>query len=142
MRRIQMSANGAGECATWFALEKTHDCLVESCCSVATAIVEGKNTIFCWSDPGFVSGGTGGGVFFCDVSQQALFAQHPSSHAFSPATVDAGHAAAGSRIDAATSATASITAKLILLRITLLLSTISATRRTLTRLFFARPAEN
>jgi hypothetical protein len=40
------------------------------------------------------------------------------------------------------SAIATITAKLILLRITLLLSTISATRRTLTRLFFARPAEN
>jgi hypothetical protein len=89
-----------------------------------------------------VSGGTGGGVFFCDVAQQALFAQHPDSHAFSLATLDIVHAAAGSFIGAIMSAIATITAKLILLRITLLLSTISATRRSLTRLFFARPAEN
>ena len=132
---MQISASGAGECAALFALEKTHDCFVESCCSVATAIVEGKSTMFCWSDPGFASGCTGGAVFFGDVAQQVLFAQHPDSHAFSLATVDIVHAAAGSFIGAIMSAIATITAKLILLRITLLLSTISATRRTPTGLF-------
>ena len=142
MRRIQISANGAGECAAWFALEKTHDCLVESCCSVATAIAEGKSTMFDWCDPGFASGCTGVAAFFGEVAQQVLFPQHPDSHAFSRATVDIVHAAAGSFIGAIMSAIATITAKLILLPITLLLSTISATRRTLTRLLFARSAEN
>lgn len=118
MRRIQMSANGAGECAAFFALENTHDCFVAARGSVAIAIVEGKNTMFCWSDPGFASGCTGGGVFLCDVAQQLLFAQQPGSHAFSHATVDAVDAAAGSRIDAATSASASIAATLVLLCIT------------------------
>ena len=142
MRRIQMSANGAGKCAAFFALENTPACFVAARGSVAIAIVEGKNTMFCWSDPGFASGCTGGTVFFCDVWQQALFAQHPNSHAFSLTTVDTVHAAAGSFIGAIMSAIATITAKLILLRITLLRSTISVTRRTLTRLLFARSAEN
>lgn len=115
---MQMSANGAGKCAAFLALENTHNCFVAARGSVATAIVEGKNAMFCWSDPGFASGCTGGGAFFRDVSQQCLLAQHPSSHAFSRATVDVVHAATGSRIDAATSASASIATTLVLLCIT------------------------
>ena len=119
MRRIQMSAKGAGKWAAFFALENIHDCLVAARGSVAIAMVEGKNTMFCWSGPGFASGCTGGGIFFCDVAQQFLFAQHPSAHAFSHVTVDVVvHVAAGSRIDAATSASASIAPTLVLLFIT------------------------
>jgi len=113
-----MSAKGAGTCAAFFALENTHGCLVSARGSIAIAIVEGKNTMFCWSDPGFASGCTGGGGFFCDVAQQFLFAQQSGSHAFSHVTVDAVHVAAGSRIDAATSASASIAPTLVLLCIT------------------------
>jgi hypothetical protein len=69
-------------------------------------------------------------VFFCDVSQQVLFAQHPGSHAFSLGAFDSMHGTAESRIGATKSAIASVTDMLILLSITPFYSTIRAERRT------------
>ena len=68
-------------------------------------------------------------MFFCDVSQQVLFAQHAGAHAFSLGAFEKMHEAAGSRIDAPKNAAARIIDGPILLTITPFYSTIRAVRR-------------
>jgi hypothetical protein len=65
----------------------------------------------------------------CDVAQQALFAQHPGMHAFSLGVFVTMHGAAGNRTVAVKSASPTATETVILLRITLPYSTISAAGR-------------
>jgi hypothetical protein len=68
-------------------------------------------------------------VFFGDVTQHVLFAQHPGAHAFSLGAFESMHEAAGSRADAPRSAAAKIIDVAILLTIALFYSTIRALRR-------------
>jgi hypothetical protein len=68
-------------------------------------------------------------VFFCDVSQQVLFAQHPASHAFSLAVFERMQVAAESRAGARKSAIARTADMPILVNISLFHSTIRAIGR-------------
>jgi hypothetical protein len=122
MRRMQISVSGAGECAVHSALEKMGDSVVAAWFSTATATIAGNAAMFCWSEPDFANGCTGWAVFFCDVLQQVLFAQHPGVHAFWLGALERMHEAAGSRMDAPKRAVASITDTLILLSIDILLA--------------------
>jgi hypothetical protein len=121
MRRIQISASGAGECAVHSALGKTGDS-VAAWLSTTSATVGGYVAMFCSSEADLANGCTGGAVRFWDVSQQVLFAQHPDSHALSLRTFDRIQVVAGSRTAASKSAVASIIDMLVLLVITLFLA--------------------
>jgi hypothetical protein len=68
-------------------------------------------------------------VFFGDVMQHVLFAQHPAVHALSAGAFERMHEAAGSCIDAPKNAAAKMIDVPILLTITPFYSTISAVRR-------------
>ena len=124
-----MSASGAGECAVHSTLEEIGDAVAVAGLSVVNATTAGRATKFCWLKPDFANGCTGGAVFFCEVSQQLLFAQHPASHAFSLAVFERMQVAAESRAGARKSAIASTTDMPILLIIGLIHSTIRAIGR-------------
>jgi len=128
MRRIQISASGGGECAVHCALETTCDAVAIST-DKATAPVGDTVAMFCWSELDFVSGWTGGPVRSCDVAQQALFAQHPGSHAFSLGVFVTMHGAAGNRTVAAKSASPTAADTIALRNITLTHSTIRTAGR-------------
>jgi hypothetical protein len=117
MRRIQMSASGAGECAVHSALEEIGDSVAVAGSNVANATTAGRATMFCWLEPDLAKGCTGGAVFFCDVSQQLLFAQHPASHAFSLGAFERMHEAAEGWAGATKSTMASTADMPILLNI-------------------------
>ena len=85
--------------------------------------------MFCWSEPDFAKGCTGCAVFFCDISQQVLFAQHPMSHVFSLGALTRMHETAEDCIGATKSAPARTADIPILLIIRLLNSTIGAAGR-------------
>ena len=68
-------------------------------------------------------------MFFCDVSQQVLLAQHPASHAFSLAVFERMQVAAESRAGARKSAIARTADMPILVNISLFHSTIRAIGR-------------
>ena len=85
--------------------------------------------MFCWSEADFANGCTGGAVFFCDISQQVLFAQHPMSQAFSLGALTRTHETAEDCIGATKSAIASAAGVMILLNISLFYSTIRAAGR-------------
>lgn len=117
MRRIQMSANGAGECAVHSTLEEIGDAVAFAWLSAVNAATAGRATMFCWPEPDLANGCTGAAVFFCDVSQQLLFAQHPASHAFSLGAFERMHEAAEGWAGATKSAMASTADMPILLNI-------------------------
>ena len=118
MRRMQISASGAGECRAFPALEKATDSIVAAEFTTATATVAGSTTMFCRSEPDLVIGWAGGAVFVCDVSQQVLLAQHPGLHASSLGVFERMHGAAESGMDATKRALASMTVVASLLIIT------------------------
>ena len=124
-----MSASGAGECAVHSTLEEIGDAVAVAGLSVVNATTAGRATKFCWLKPDFANGCTGGAVFFCEVSQQLLFAQHPASHAFSLAVFERMQVAAESRAGARKSAIARTADMPILVNISLLHSTIRAIGR-------------
>jgi hypothetical protein len=124
-----MSASGAGECAVHSTLEEIGDAVAVAGLSVVNATTAGRATKFCWLKPDFANGCTGGAVFFCEVSQQLLFAQHPASHAFSLGAFERMHEAAEGWAGATKSAIASTADMPILLNIRIFRSTIRAAGR-------------
>ena len=124
-----MSASGAGECAAHSTLEEIGDSVAVAGRSVVNATTASRATMFCWLEPDLANGCTGGAVFFCDVSQQVLFAQHPASHAFSLGALMRMHEAAEGWAGATKSAIASTADMPILLNIKPFYSTIGAAGR-------------
>gem|GEM_PF-2571212 len=96
MRRMQISASGAGECAAKSSLETTNNSFVASR-EMIGATIAGRLAMFCGVELVFASGNTGGPVRLSDVSQQDLYLQHPIVHAFSAGAFVRMHGAAGSR---------------------------------------------
>jgi len=124
-----MSASGAGECAVHSTLEEISDSVAVAGSNVANATTAGRATMFWWLEPDLANGCTGAAVFFCDVSQQLLFAQHPASHAFSLGAFERMHEAAAGWAGATKSAMASTADMPILLNIKPFYSTIGAAGR-------------
>jgi len=128
MRRIQISANGAGECEVKFRTERSRDSVTSQATTAIAVVAEIAANVW-WSEFDFDNGWTGGPVRSWDVAQQVLLWQHPISHAFSLGVFVTKHGVAGNRTVAVRSASPIPTETVILLSMTLLCSTISASRQ-------------
>jgi hypothetical protein len=96
MRNVQSSARRGGEFAdndvTW---NRNCPAPVSQLEKGSTAVAK-QAALSCWLESAFASGCDGGAVFFGDVAQQVLLAQHPGWQAFSLATFDKMHVRAES----------------------------------------------
>ena len=129
MRNVQRTASRGATIAHDAAREK-EDCRCNERYPGAIAVRIATQVAFN-SDPDglFASGWEIGAVFFFDVAQQALFAQQPGRHAFSPEAFERMQVRAETRTGAATSAATTTTESMILLNIGLCDSTRYAARR-------------
>ena len=129
MRNVQRTASRGATIAHDGAREK-EDCRCNERYPGAIAARIAMQVAFN-SDPAapFASGWEIGAVFFFDVAQQALFAQQPGRHAFSPEAFERMQVRAETPSGAAMSAATTTTENMILLNIGLCDSTTYTLRR-------------